>query len=333
MTDPKMLENTDQANTTAQPTVGKLEVSKNPNRKSAKKLTGYPKIDADCDDDDPEFLVEEEGFRVLYDREVCLEFRSFHQQKEFGRVGGGTGPDVQEDGTYQVIGDLVSVVIRVLQKGTDEDPETIRVELWSEGDLFFLLNHEVTIDKFNSMKSNQAIGIEFPEYAKMLIDLFNKCLEQNEENIGVLYMTKLLSNARMSGGATPAVPTDKQGSQAGSANVGGAPKATRRTSMGSMASASAYGSEGGHDGDSGAELCFYRNVQVKMLELLSVAMHKETDTNEKKHVAFRYNCLKSRLALAESKLQEMYDVVEDKNPSLALDLHRIKSDVPDSPAN
>ena len=65
-------------------------------------------------------------------------------------------------------------------------------------------------------------------------------------------------------------------------------------------------------------LDFIQNMEYKFVELLSCAFVASDDETVRQSIAFRYNAVKSRLALMQARLQDINALVKIKNPSLLL---------------
>ena len=74
--------------------------------------------------------------------------------------------------------------------------------------------------------------------------------------------------------------------------------------------------------DGHARLDFIQNMEYKFVELLSCAFVASDDETVRQSIAFRYNAVKSRLALMQARLQDINALVKIKNPSLLLQLQR-----------
>jgi len=79
-------------------------------------------------------------------------------------------------------------------------------------------------------------------------------------------------------------------------------------------------------------LDFIQNMEYKFVELLSVAFTASDDETVRQSIAFRYNAVKSRLALMQARLQDINALVKIKNPSLLLQLQRAPPRFPTSSA-
>uniref|UniRef100_A0A7S1DPD2 Spindle assembly abnormal protein 6 N-terminal domain-containing protein n=2 Tax=Hemiselmis andersenii TaxID=464988 RepID=A0A7S1DPD2_HEMAN len=69
-----------------------------------------------------------------------------------------------------------------------------------------------------------------------------------------------------------------------------------------------------------ARLDFIQNMEYKFVELLSCNFIASPEDVIRAHICFRYNTLKSRLALVQSRLQDIESLIKVKNPSLLLQL-------------
>jgi hypothetical protein len=69
-------------------------------------------------------------------------------------------------------------------------------------------------------------------------------------------------------------------------------------------------------------LDFIQNMEYKFVELLSLSFVASEDEDVRQSISFRYNAVKSRLALMQARLQDINALVKIKNPSLLLQLQR-----------
>jgi len=74
--------------------------------------------------------------------------------------------------------------------------------------------------------------------------------------------------------------------------------------------------------DGNARLDFIQNMEYKFVELLTCDFVASTEEVVRQHITFRYNSVKSRLALMQSRLQDINNLVKVKNPSLLLQLQK-----------
>ena len=76
----------------------------------------------------------------------------------------------------------------------------------------------------------------------------------------------------------------------------------------------------GRDGN--AQLTFVQNMEYKFVELLTLDFVESPEHVVRQHISFRYNSLRSRVAIMHSRLQDVNALVKLKNPSLLLQLQR-----------
>jgi hypothetical protein len=77
--------------------------------------------------------------------------------------------------------------------------------------------------------------------------------------------------------------------------------------------------------DGQARLDFIQNMEYKFVELLSVAFARSPDDIIRASITFRYNAVKSKLAIVAGRLTEVTNIVKIKNPSLLLQLQQAKT--------
>eukprot|EP00435_Cladocopium_sp_Y103_P006619 s2475_g2.t1 len=77
--------------------------------------------------------------------------------------------------------------------------------------------------------------------------------------------------------------------------------------------------------DGQARLDFIQNMEYKFVELLSLSFDASPEEVVRQQITFRYNSVKGRLALMQSKLHDMSALVKVKNPSLLLQLQNQKA--------
>lgn len=76
------------------------------------------------------------------------------------------------------------------------------------------------------------------------------------------------------------------------------------------------------DGYGNAVLNFIQNMQYKFVELLSLNFKESPQAVVKSSISFRYNSMKSRLAIMQSRMRDVSSLVKLKNPSLLLQIQR-----------
>jgi len=70
------------------------------------------------------------------------------------------------------------------------------------------------------------------------------------------------------------------------------------------------------DSDGVARLDFIQNMEYKFVELLSCHFVVSPDDVVRQSILYRYNSMKSRLSMLQSRLMEVNNVLKVKNPSL-----------------
>jgi hypothetical protein len=76
--------------------------------------------------------------------------------------------------------------------------------------------------------------------------------------------------------------------------------------------------------DGRARLDFIQNMEYKFVELLSVDFLRATDDAIRQHITFRYNTMKARLQVLQTRLHEVNNIVKTKNPSLLLQVSKVR---------
>ena len=74
--------------------------------------------------------------------------------------------------------------------------------------------------------------------------------------------------------------------------------------------------------DGRARLDFIQNIEYKFIELLSLDFSASSEEMVRQQITFRYNSVKSKLAILQARLQDISALVKVKNPSLLLQLQR-----------
>jgi len=101
------------------------------------------------------------GFKIIYHREVPIEMRL--QTTDVAPA---------EAGTLEAIACKVCV-----REGDDGRPKHVRVELSSEGDLFFHYSHTVDERLFNAMRDEQKLMVDFASYPSVLASSFTNAIK------------------------------------------------------------------------------------------------------------------------------------------------------------
>ncbi|CAG9332018.1 unnamed protein product [Blepharisma stoltei] len=74
--------------------------------------------------------------------------------------------------------------------------------------------------------------------------------------------------------------------------------------------------------DGRARLDFIQNMEYKFIELLSLDFMASTEEMVRQQITYRYNAVKSKLAIMQARLQDINSVIKVKNPSLLLQLQK-----------
>ena len=80
--------------------------------------------------------------------------------------------------------------------------------------------------------------------------------------------------------------------------------------------------------DGTGRLDFIQNMEYKFIELLSVNFNATTEENVRQHITYRYNALKSKLAIMQGRLQDINNLVKLKFPSLLLQIQKTSQQTP-----
>lgn len=71
-----------------------------------------------------------------------------------------------------------------------------------------------------------------------------------------------------------------------------------------------------------ARLDFIQNMQYKFVELMYCECKRSPDEVVQHHITYRYNAMKQKLSVVQSRLQDITSLVKIKNPSLLLQLQK-----------
>jgi hypothetical protein len=75
-------------------------------------------------------------------------------------------------------------------------------------------------------------------------------------------------------------------------------------------------------GEEDARLDFIQNMEYKFVELVSCIFKRSPEEMVQRHITYRYNSMKQKLAVMQSRLHEINNLVKMKNPSLLLQLQK-----------
>lgn len=70
-----------------------------------------------------------------------------------------------------------------------------------------------------------------------------------------------------------------------------------------------------------------QNTALKFVELASLDFEKTSNDEAQAHISFRYNTMKTKLALVEGRLQEVNALVKTKHPELLKQLSKTPASV------
>jgi hypothetical protein len=74
--------------------------------------------------------------------------------------------------------------------------------------------------------------------------------------------------------------------------------------------------------DTDARLDFIQNMEYKFVELMYCVCVRSPEEVIQQHITFRYNSMKQKLSVMQSRLSEIHNLVKVKNPSLLLQLQK-----------
>ena len=74
--------------------------------------------------------------------------------------------------------------------------------------------------------------------------------------------------------------------------------------------------------DGQGRLDFIQNIEYKFIELLSLDFMASAEEAVRSHITFRYNSVKSKLALMQARLSDISGLLKVKNPSLLLQIQQ-----------
>jgi hypothetical protein len=77
--------------------------------------------------------------------------------------------------------------------------------------------------------------------------------------------------------------------------------------------------------DGRATLDFIQNIEYKFIELLSLDFMASPEDVIRQSITFRYNSVKSKLAIMQARLSDVNNMVKVKSPSLLLQIKKTNS--------
>lgn len=133
---------------------------------------------------DPSLLA---GYEIVFNREINLYFSYFDSDDK------GKGNETEEEKRI--------VRFRILEKREDS-LEEIRMEIFSEADITFMLESVITTQSFRDLSAKNRLRIKFEDFSRSVIDLLEKSVTapddcqirylQNEDYSGRLVFMQTL---------------------------------------------------------------------------------------------------------------------------------------------
>ena len=113
-----------------------------------------------------------DGYAVIYDREVPLNCAA-RLKRWATRVG-----------------TLEAIKVKILILGEDGNPNSLRIELSSENDLFFHYMHVIDESGFRMVQEGQKLMVDFTDYSNVLIRMLNSCIKEPHSHLAVFIMQR-----------------------------------------------------------------------------------------------------------------------------------------------
>lgn len=254
------------------------------------------------------------GYRLLFAREWCVcgphEPRAGgpHTPAPSGRPRSPLEMRLQtSDEAPQEIGTLEAILCKVLVAGDPSAPSSVKVELSSESDLFFHYTHVAEERTWKAMRDEQRLMVEYPEYPNVLAQSFTSAIKVRR--------ARALPPCALR--APPALPSPPLcTSCAHSCTYPVPPPPPLPQEPHTFLAVFIMNREGQ------GRLDFIQNVSFKFVELLSIPFARSSDDVIRQQIAFRYNAVKSKLGVMQSRLQDIVGLVKLKNPSLLLAIQK-----------
>lgn len=114
------------------------------------------------------------GYKTIFFRDVPLELRLQT-----------TDAAPAEAGTLEAISCKV-----LIKEGEDGRPRAVKVELSSEGDLFFHYSHVVDERQFNAMRDEQKLMVDFASYPSVLASSLTNAIKEPHTFLAVFIMNR-----------------------------------------------------------------------------------------------------------------------------------------------
>ncbi|KAL4456294.1 hypothetical protein ABPG74_014255 [Tetrahymena malaccensis] len=120
----------------------------------------------------------QDGFQIVYDREVPLELRTIINNQQ-----------------SQEVGSLESIKVKILIRPSQNQhhdaelsDQTIKIEFTSETDLFFFYIAIINYESFKQIKEENKLKMEYNQFLQQLIKLFNQCYKEPHNFFGIFEM-------------------------------------------------------------------------------------------------------------------------------------------------
>ena len=67
--------------------------------------------------------------------------------------------------------------MKVLLLGHEKDPLSVKVEISSDNDIFFLYQITLNEDRYKSLQESQGLQTEFADFPQVILKMLNNCLK------------------------------------------------------------------------------------------------------------------------------------------------------------
>ncbi|EZG58340.1 hypothetical protein GNI_094940 [Gregarina niphandrodes] len=171
--------------------------------------------------------------------------------------------------------------IKVLIKGTECEPEQVKIEVTSENELFLHFTHKITRETFREICGDQNLLVDMADYPSVIMKMCNSSIQNPKTYISwAKYVCWVLMNTLD----------------------------FRFTAVVVL-----------HD-DGGADLSFVQNIEYKFVELLRFPLVQSSEETLRQSLQFRYHCLRTKISALHARLQDVGAMVQTRNPNLWDDL-------------
>lgn len=93
-------------------------------------------------------------------------------------------------------GTLEAIKVKMLLRGADDSPHSIRLEMSSENDLFFHFSHGIDAQDFHLVQEQQKLVVDYAEYPNVLIRMLNACIREPHQHLAI-FVIKDQEEARL----------------------------------------------------------------------------------------------------------------------------------------